>query len=138
MKTGSFPAILVAFFLIGSSGIASAGGMHWSGAGKHEMAKNAAVNPPVMVSTEYLEYLEIENGLETGSLTAPGVHPGTSQRAEPVEKTAGVRPPSLLPNEYLEFQEIEKGIETGSLTAPGVNATEIEGPSTRVVIPEGG
>jgi hypothetical protein len=91
MKTGSFLVILVAVFLIGSSGIASAGGMHWSGAGKHEMAKNAAVNPPVMVSTEYLEYLEIENGLETGSLTAPGV-----------------------------------------------NATEIEGPSTRVVIPEGG
>ncbi len=101
-------------------------------------AAKAEVSPPIMVSTDYLEYLEIENGLETGTLTAPGVRSGTPQRARPVEKTAGVSPPVLLPTDYLEYQEFEEGIETGSLTAPGVDATEIAGPSTRVEIPEGG
>ncbi len=138
MKTGFLVTIVLAVFLVGSSGIASAGGMHWSGASKDAMAKKAKVSPPIMVSTDYLEFLEIENGLETGTLTAPGVRSGTPQRARPVEKTAGVSPPVLLPTDYLEYQEFEEGIETGSLTAPGVDATEIAGPSTRVEIPEGG
>ena len=138
MKTRSFLFIVLAVFLIGSSGIASAGGMHWSGASKHAITKKTAVSPPIMVSNDYLEYLEIENGLETGTLTAPGVHPGTSNRLRPVEITAEVSPPIMVSNDYLEYQEIEGGIETGSLTAPGVDATKIAGPSTRVEIPEGG
>jgi hypothetical protein len=138
MKTRSFLVIVLAVFLIGSSGIVLAGGMHWSGASKHAMAKKAAVSHPIMVSTDYLEYLEIENGLETGTLTAPGVHPGTPKHAAPGEKMAGVSAPVMVSTDYLEYQEIEEGIETGSLTAPGVDATEIAGPSTRVEIPEGG
>lgn len=138
MKPKAFLFIVLAVILIGSSGIASAGGMHGSGASKHAMAKMATVSPPIMVSTDYLEYLEIENGLETGTLTAPGVHPGTSNRLRPVGIAAEASPPASLPTDYLEYQEIEEGIETGSLTAPGVDATKIAGPSTRVEIPEGG
>ena len=138
MKTRFLVGIVLAVFLIGSSGIASAGGMHWSGASKHSMAEKAEVSPPIMVSTDYLEYLEFENGLETGTLTAPGVHPGTQQHASPVEKTAEVSHPVMVPDDYLEYLEFENGIETGSLTSPGVHPTKIAGPSTRVEIPEGG
>jgi len=133
-----FPIIFLAVFLAGAAGIAWAGGMNGAGAGNHSMEGKAKVSPPIMVSTEYLEYLEIENGLETGTLTAPGVHPVTPRHAGPMEKTADVGPPSMLSNDYLEYLEIEEGIETGSLTAPGLNPTEIAGPSTSVEIPEGG
>ena len=98
----------------------------------------AEVSSPIMVSTDYLEYLEFENGLETGTLTAPGVHPGTQQHASPVEKTAEVGHPVMVPDDYLEYLEFENGIETGSLTSPGVHPTKIAGPSTRVETPEGG
>jgi hypothetical protein len=138
MKARFLLIIVLAVFLIGSAGIAAAGGMHWSGASKHAMAKKAVVSPPIMVSTDYLEYLEIENGLEAGTLTAPGVHPGTTQHARPVEKKAEASPPVLLSTDFLEYQEFEEGIETGILTAPGVDTTEIAGPSTMVDIPEGG
>jgi hypothetical protein len=138
MKSRSFVAFALAVFLVGSSGIAMAGGMHWSGASKHAMEKKSTVNPPIMVSNDYLEYLEIENGLETGTLTAPGVHGSTQRHARPAEKKAEATPPVMLSTDYLEFLEIEEGIETGSLTAPGVHATEIAGPSTRVEVPEGG
>ena len=62
-----FPIIFLAVFLAGAAGIAWAGGMNGAGAGNHSMEGKAKVSPPIMVSTEYLEYLEIENGLETGS-----------------------------------------------------------------------
>ena len=133
-----FLIVVLAVFLVGSFGIASAGGMNSSGASKHWVAEKAVVSPPIMVSTDYLEYLEIENGLETGTLTEPGVHPGTPQHARPVEKTAEVSPPVMVSTDYLEYLEIENGIETGTLTEPGVYPTEIAGPSTRVEIPEGG
>ncbi|MGB5994538.1 MAG: hypothetical protein WBG20_03900 [Candidatus Deferrimicrobiaceae bacterium] len=133
-----FLIVVLAVFLVGTAGIVWAGGMNSSGASKHSMAEKANVSPPIMVSTDYLEYLEIENGLETGTLTEPGVHPTTQQHARPVEKTAEASPPVMVPNDYLEYLEFENGIETGSLTSPGVHPTKIAGPSTRVETPEGG
>jgi hypothetical protein len=81
--------VVLGFFLITAAGSSQAGGgMHWSGASKHAMpvAKKATVSPPIMVSTDFLEYLEFAEGIETGSLTAPGVHAteiaGPSTRVE--------------------------------------------------------
>lgn len=66
--------VVLAFFLLAAAGRSEAGGeMQWSAASKHAMAKKAEMVPPIMVSNDYLEFLEIENGIETGSLTAPGV-----------------------------------------------------------------
>ncbi len=136
MKTRSFIVILSGIFLIGSAGIAPAGGMKSAGEGKHrEMAE---ASPPIMVPNDYLEYLEIERGLETGSLTAHGVEATTSREARPAEGRAEATPPVMVSKDYLEYLEIERGIETGSLTSPGVFPSEIRGPSERVEVPEGG
>lgn len=80
MKT-RFLIIVLAISFVGTAGIAWAGGIIESGASKHSMAEKAEVSPPIMVPTDYLEFLEIENGIETGSLTAPGVYP--TQKAGP-------------------------------------------------------
>jgi hypothetical protein len=47
------------------------------------MAQKAEVSPPIMVPTDYLEYLEIEHGIDTGSLTAPGVSPTETEGSSP-------------------------------------------------------
>lgn len=129
MNAKSLLMVVLGVFLVGPTAIALAGG---------PSGKKAEVTPPIMAPTEYLEYLEIEKGLETGSLTAPGVHPGTPRHAEPAEMRTEASPPVMVTNDYLEYLEFEKGIETGSLTAPGVRPTEVPGWKERVEIPEGG
>lgn len=139
MKARSLLLIIAGFLLIVSAGIAAAGGMDGSRAPKHAKpaGEMAETSPPIMVPNDYLEYLEIEKGLETGSLTAPGVEPTTSSHIGPAAGAKGT-PPAMVPNDFLEYLEIERGIETGSLTAPGVHPTEIPGPSEKVEVPEGG
>ncbi len=66
--------VLGIFLLAADGGSRAIGGMHGVVASKHAMAEKVAVSPPIMVSTDYLEYLEIVEGIETGSLTAPGVN----------------------------------------------------------------
>lgn len=77
MKARPFLLILTGIFFVVSAGIAAAGGMGWSNAPQHAVPaeKMAEADPPVLVPNEYLEYLEIEQGLDTGSLTAPEVEP---------------------------------------------------------------
>jgi hypothetical protein len=98
-----------------------------------------AFDVPIMASTDYLEWLEINEGIETGSLTAPGVEPtvGRTDKQPAGEETA-VDVPILASTDYVEWLEINEGIETGSLTAPGVEPTVFPGPSEPVEVPEGG
>jgi len=140
MKARSVLVILPGIFLAVSAAIAAAGGMGWSSAPQHAKPaeKMADASPPIMVPNDYLEYLENEEGLETGSLTAPGVHPTTSSKSGQEKAWAEAKPPVMVSNDFLEYLEFERGIETGSLTAPGVQPTEISGPSEPVEIPEGG
>ncbi len=140
MKTRILLLIAGGIFLFGPAGIAKAGGMEWPGTPRHanQAGKISEASPPIMVPNEYLEYLEIEKGLETGSLTAPGVQPTTSSHARPAEWKAKTDAPVMVSNDFLEYLEFDRGIETGSLTAPGVNPTVIPGPSEMMEIPEGG
>lgn len=78
MKTGSISImIILGVFLLGPAGIATAGGMERSLAPRQvqQGGEVPKVILPVMATNDYLEWLEIEKGIETGSLTAPGVAP---------------------------------------------------------------
>lgn len=127
--------IVLGIFLAGSAGTAAAGGS-WSGAaheGKH-LEKRAEASAPVMVSDEYLEYLQSQKVMETGGFTEQAA----SRQERRSEAKSEVGAPVMASSDYLEYLESQRGIETGSLTAAGSAPTIFHGASEPLVIPEGG
>lgn len=73
--------IVLGAFIVSPVGIVWAGGMG-SAHGKKEMRpaeQRTDIEVPVAAPTDYVEWLESHEGLETGSLTSPDVEPTVIQ-----------------------------------------------------------
>lgn len=70
--------IVLGTFIVAPVGIVLAGGMggaHWEKKEMQRAEESTELEVPVAAPTDYVEWLESHEGLETGSLTAPGVEP---------------------------------------------------------------
>ena len=93
MRVRSFLVLIALGTFAGSlAGLAVAGGIGHS-EGRMEMHpawERTAVDVPILAPTDYVGWLEINEGIETGSLTAPGVAPTVFPGpSEPVEVPEG-------------------------------------------------